>query len=185
MLRKPQIGNLKFMHMRKFIDKTLSFLVLSGLLLVFSHCGSDGNSKPEEQIQLNKLKKTWTIVSNTSGGATLDATDRSADFSGFTITIGGTFTSTNPKGPYTFTISGTRPTPSPWPASGNWFFGGDPESQLVRDENNNGTADGSDLAMTYFIDSTGKLSITFECSGCNYPGSRVNLVDGVWTFVLQ
>lgn len=171
--------------MNKFIERTLSFLVLTGMLIAFTHCGDDSPKKTPEQLQLDKLKKTWTIISNVSGGATLDATDRSSDFTGFTITIGGTYNSSNPKGPYTFSVSGTRPTPSPWPTSGNWFFGGDPESQLIRDENANGTQDGSDLGMTYFIDSTGKLTITFTCSGCNYPGSRVDLVDGVWTFVLN
>jgi len=178
----PEIPNWTFkkMEMKASIKSLLALLILAGATLTFTHCGDDGPGKTLEQKQFDKLKKTWTIVS-----ATLDATNRTSDFTGFSITLGGTFNSTNPKGPYTFSVSGTRPTPSPWPASGNWFFGGDPESQLVRDENTNGTSDGSDLAITYFIDSTGKLSLTFTCSGCNYPGSRVNLVDGVWTFVLQ
>jgi hypothetical protein len=168
------------MKMKAFLKSLLAVIIVFGTTFTFTHCGDDGPGKTLEQTQLDKLKKTWNIVS-----ATLDATDRTADFTGFSLTIGGTFNSTNPEGPYTFSVSGTRPTPSPWPASGNWFFGGDPETQLVRDENNNGTNDSSDLAMTYFIDSTGKLSLTFTCSGCNYPGSRVDLVDGVWTFVLQ
>lgn len=169
--------------MNKFVKPILSFVVLAVTLITFTHCDDDGNKKSPEQIQLDRLKRTWAMVP--SGGATLDATDRTADFSGFTLTFGGTYNSSSPKGPYTFSVSGTRPTPSPWPVSGNWFFGGDAESQLIRDENANGTQDGADLAMTYFIDSSGNLTITFTCSGCNYPGSRVNLVDGVWTFVLQ
>ncbi|MFN3839662.1 MAG: hypothetical protein ACK4RF_03050 [Cyclobacteriaceae bacterium] len=171
--------------MNKFIQSALSLLIFAGTLITFTHCNDDGPKKTPEQIQFDKLKKTWTIVSNVSGGATLDATDRSSDFTGFTLTLGGTYNSANPKGPYTFSVSGTRPTPSPWPASGSWFFGGDPEFQLIRDENANGTSEATDLAMTYTLDSTGKLSITFTCSGCNYPGSRTELVDGVWTFVLQ
>jgi hypothetical protein len=180
MQRKPQIVSPKYVKMNKFIGQLLSLSILAIFLITFTHCDDDGAGKTLEQKQLEKLKKTWNIVS-----ATLDATNRTSDFTGFSITIGGTYNSSNPQGPYTFSVSGTRPTPSPWPASGNWFFGGDAESQLVRDENGNGTQDGSDLAMTYFIDSSGILSITFTCSGCNYPGSRVNLVDGVWTFVLQ
>ncbi|QOI97738.1 MAG: hypothetical protein HRU69_09635 [Flammeovirgaceae bacterium] len=169
--------------MSHFIKPLLSLAILIVTVIAFTHCNDDGPNKAPEQIQLDKLKKTWTIV--TSGGATLDATDRTADFSGFTLTIGGTFNSSNPKGPYTFSVSGTRPTPSPWPASGNWFFGGDPESQLIRDENNSGTQDSGDLSMTYFIDSTGKLNLTFTCTSCNYAGSRVSLVNGTWNFILQ
>lgn len=166
--------------MNMFIKPLLSFLVLSASIITFTHCDDNGPGKTLEQKQLDKLKKTWNIVS-----ATLDSDTRTGDFTGFSLTIGGTFNSSNPKGPYTFSVSGTRPTPSPWPASGSWFFGGDAESQLIRDENTNGTADGSDLAMTYFIDSTGKLNLTFTCTACNYPGSRVELVNGTWTFVLQ
>jgi hypothetical protein len=165
--------------MKKIVAQMLA---LSVLAMAFVQCGDDDKETPIEKEQLDKLSQTWNIVS-----ADLDGTDRTGDFSGFSLTISGSFSSDSPEGPYDFSVSGSRPTPSPWPASGNWFFGADPESQIIRDEDDNGNVDGTDLGMNYIIASNGQLTITFDCpdGGCQFAGSRVKLVEGAWTFVFD
>jgi hypothetical protein len=163
----------------KVLTRTLSLLSIASLTLFFANCGGDDNPKPKEEVQLGKLSQTWEISE-----VTLDGVDRIADFTNFTLEMEGTFDSDQPEGPYTFSVGGSRPTPSPWPANGNWFFGPDPESQLIRDEDDDGTLDVDDLGITYSIASSGELTLTFECDGCNYPGARTRQVDGIWEFVL-
>jgi len=154
----------------KLQQRILSALIIISLA-IFSGCGSDEASKKSpEETQLKKLKKTWNIVS-----AELDDVSRTADFTGFKLTIEGTYDKNASAGdfPYDFSVSGSRPDPSPWAATGNWEFGTSAETQIVRDDN---------VGITYSINSSGELSMTFQCVSCNYPGSRVGQVNGIWEF---
>lgn len=152
---------------------TLAVLLVASFTL--NNCGKDNPAPPAEQVQLDKLKKTWTLVS-----VTLDGTDKRAPAgqiqTSFALTISGTFNASNPKGPYNFTVTGTE-APSPWPTSGTWRFGDDAESQIIRDNDS--------VAITYSLSSSGQLTLTFVCSACNYPGARAETVNGTWVFVLQ
>lgn len=154
--------------------------VLSLGLLVFFYAGckkKDNGPDPEEKMQLEKLAKTWTI-----SNASLDGADRTADFQSpdFTLTISGSFNANQPKGPYLYTVSGNRPDPSPWPGSGPWTFGDDPNTQLIRND------DAAGVPMTYSIDGSGVLTLSFTCTNCNYSSTgRVSEVNGNWQFVLN
>src|SRR5690606_36016760 len=98
----------------------------------------------------------------------------------FELVIGGSFSSSSPEGPYTFSVSGTE-NPSPWPSSGNWFFGGDVENQIIRDDNDDGDPnDLDDMAISYELLSDGNLSLQFDCDDCDFAGSKVKNVNGVW-----
>jgi hypothetical protein len=160
--------------MIKVVSRLASLMIVAGALVFFSNCGGDDPKDPAQKVQLEKLSTTWNIVS-----ATLDGTPRTADFTDFTLTISGTFNSNDPDGPYNYSVAGTRPTPSPWPASGQWDFAaigtGDTGSILRSDG----------VPVTYSIASNGQLTLTFECIDCDYAGSRTEEVNGNWIFVLD
>lgn len=126
-----------------------------------------------EQIQLEKLSKTWNIVS-----ALRDGTDFTSEFNGFQITFSGTYNSSQPEGPYTFTVSGSMPTPSPWPPSGDWLFGPNVNSEIIR------SIDEAGIFYTFNGDNS-QLTLSFVCNGCDFTGGRVKSVDGPWTFVFN
>lgn len=159
----------------KFLTRTLSLITVASLVLFFANCGGDGGGgSAKEKTQLKKLSGIWEIVS-----ADLDGDDRTADFTNFTLTIGGTFNSDTPEGPYTFSVSGSRPDPSPWPASGTWTFANisGNEGNLLREDD--------DVPMHYRIASNGQLTLEVECAACDYDGARTTEVNGTWTFVLD
>jgi hypothetical protein len=129
---------------------------------------------PKEEEQLDKLKKSWNIIS-----AALNGSTRTSDFSGFKLIISGIFDPANPNGPYNYSVSGSRPTPSPWPSSGQWSFaaiGTGDSGTLLRSD---------DVPITYSINSNGHLTVTFECQDCDYAGSRTKEVNGTWVFVFD
>jgi hypothetical protein len=164
----------------KITSKTLSLVALISAALIVWNCGGDDSKTPVEKVQLDKLSKTWNLVSATINGSPSGQIDPD-----FTLTITGTYNKNSPEGPYTFNASGTQ-TPSPWPQSGKWFFGPDPKAMLLRDENVNSTLDTvGDLAMTYNINSNGQLTIQFHCDECDYDGARTNNVNGSWVFILD
>lgn len=162
-------------------------------LAVFANCGGGGgNETAPEKVQLGKLVKTWRLKSATASstsatlmGSSAVAPDGQIE-TDFTLKISGTFNSDNPKGPYSFEVSGTT-FPSPWQPSGKWFFGTNPKEQLLRDEDGNNAVSANDLGITYELNSSGELSLFFNCpdGGCQHDGSaRVNSVSGNWIFVL-
>jgi hypothetical protein len=159
----------------KLLTRTLSLLLIASLTLFFANCGGDDPAKSKEEVQLGKLKKTWNIVS-----AELDNVDRTADFTGFTLAFSGTYDKNAVAGdyPYDYSVGGSRPDPSPWPANGSWEFGGDPETLIIRDDG---------IGIVYSINSNGQLTMQFTCpdGGCQYPGSRTAQVEGNWEFVLD
>ncbi|MCU0358372.1 MAG: DUF5004 domain-containing protein [Cyclobacteriaceae bacterium] len=158
----------------KLLNKLTSIATLILVVVLLSNCDDGGDSKPPEQVQLEKLSKTWNVVS-----ATLDNNNRTGDFNNFKLTFSGTFNPNSPNGPYAFSVSGSRPTPSPWAASGSWSFsalGTGDSGTLLRDDG---------VAMTYSIASNGTLTLNFTCASCNYPGGRVDAVNGSWVFTFN
>jgi hypothetical protein len=157
----------------KLFARILSFVVLFSATLLFMNCGGGGGEgKTAEEEQLDKLKAgPWTIVS-----ADLDGADRTADFTGLTLTVSGTFGAAE----YGYSFTGSRPNPSPWPSSGQWKFGADPKTQLIRLD------DDPDLAMNYTLtNSDAQLTITFTYSGAGFAGGRTEAVEGDWEFVFE
>lgn len=158
----------------RFLKNTGLFLLIA-VVLTLSACKGKKDPDPTEKIQLTKLAKTWTISS-----AELDGQSRD-DFSTLSLVVSGTFNSSSPEGPYQYTVSGTRPNPSPWPASGTWKFGDGEaaKSVLIRDTGVN------EVQMTYTLSGDGKtLTLNFTVTGSGWAGSsRVNLVEGAWEFV--
>ncbi len=157
----------------------MSLVVVTGALVFFASCGGDDPKPTEQQVQLDKLKKTWTLV--TPNGAKLGTTDRTGDFTGFSLTIAGTFNSSSPNSPTnaTLTVSGTRPDPSPWPGTSQWEF------MSISGNTGKIKRSADNIEITYAISSNGRLTLVFECTACNHQGSRTMAVNGVWTFEME
>lgn len=153
-----------------------SLLALTFLGIVASGCGSKDDPDPTEKIQLKKLVKTWNIST-----AKLDGSLRE-DFSTISLVITGTFDKNRPEGPYNYSVSGTRPNPSPWPASGSWTFGaGEAAKSIITRDSGTNSVD-----MTYTLSSDGNtLTLNFNVSGGGWAGStaRTQAVNGDWEFV--
>ncbi|HEY5823688.1 MAG TPA: hypothetical protein VIT44_04955 [Cyclobacteriaceae bacterium] len=141
------------------------------LTILFSACKpNDPDPISIEDQQLEKLTASWKLSTPTS--ATLDGTAQKG-YDNFVLTISGTAGATS----FGYTAAG-RPSNSPWPPSGTWVFGANPESQIVRDT-------GADkLDMTYSVSGT-ELQVTFNFSGVGYPSSRVSNVKGQWVFTFK
>ncbi len=152
----------------KVLARILSLIILLAVATLYTSCGGDdGPTKTQEEIQLEKLKANpWNISS-----VTLDGTNRLTDFTNLKLTFGGTFVT---GGTYTYSFTGSRPNPSPWPASGTWEFGPTATSMMVRLDD--------DLPMNYTLTDT-QLTITFTYSGAGFAGGRVEQVEGNWEFI--
>ena len=154
----------------KFVSRLLSFALLAGAALFYSSCGGDGGeTKSEEQTQLEGLSKTWSLTSADLGGD-----PRTTDFPNLKLTLSGAFAA---GGTYNYSFTGTTPTPSPWPRSGKWKFGSTISTQIIRDPATDA------FPMEYSL-SGNTLTIEFTCTACDYDGgSRVSSANGDWTFV--
>ncbi len=164
----------------KVLARTLSVITLVAVALFLVNCGPDDDKTPAEKAQLAKLAKTWKLA-NGAASATLEGSQAEQILSNFTITFGGTFNSQNPKGPYTFSVTGTDDQ-SPWPVSGTWSFADDVSG-------NSGTIarhdTGGDVGINYSLASNGQLTLTFHFTPTTgYPGSKLGSVSGDWVFVL-
>jgi hypothetical protein len=153
----------------KVIHRVLSLLVAVAIAVSFTNCGEDGGgSKSEEEVQLGKLVGTWTLSS-----ATLDGDVRTSDFPGLTLTLSGTFSQ---GGTYAYSFTGTRPNPSPWPENGTWKFDANPNSQIIRLNDNQ--------KMNYTLgNGNAQLTIEFNYQGGGFAGGRIEEVNGNWQFV--
>lgn len=165
----------------KLLTRTLSLLAIASTALFFGNCGGGGNDKKPQEVELGKLAKTWNIVSADLDGSLADET---AGFSNFKLTLSGTFDGDSPDGPYDYSVSGSRPTPSPWPGAtqgngGTWTFGGTPTTDSGLIARDDGTA------MTYTIGSDGRLTLNFTFNGTGYTGAKSAQVNGNWTFVFN
>lgn len=149
------------------ISNTLSSLLLASIVLIITSCGKDPAPEPPiEEVQLGKLATTWKI-----SDVKLDDVSKKTDYPNFQLVISGTAGATS----FGYSTTG-RPATSPWPASGTWAFGANPETQIVRDS-------GADkLDITYAVSADGnQLQLNFTFSGTGYP-ARVSNVVGKWVF---
>ncbi|MBX2915974.1 MAG: hypothetical protein KF856_11960 [Cyclobacteriaceae bacterium] len=149
------------------ILRILSLLAVVAVISTYTGCKSKGTDpEPIANVQFAKLAKTWKVST-----VSFDGSDRSAEFTGFQLVLGGT--KGNP--PFSYTTSG-RPSISPWKASGTWEFGPAVETNIVRDK---GVA-ADELTMTYTVtESTLTLTFTFARDGYT---TRTEQVRGPWIF---
>ena len=157
----------------KIALRVLSLLILVAVSLFYAGCGGDEEKKDtEEKKQLDKLLGSWTLVSADDG------TPRTDSFANLVLTLSGNYAE---GGTYNYSFTGTRPDPSPWPASGTWKFGTNKLTDMIRDPS---TA--SEIPMTYSVTDT-SLEINFTVpdgsSGWQGGTSRIKSVTGNWTFV--
>jgi hypothetical protein len=160
----------------KFATRILSLLTLAALTTFYVSCDKGGGEKQsEEEVQFGKLKSSWELVTANDG------VDRTADFPNLVLTLTGTYAQ---GGTYNYSFTGTRPNPSPWPASGTWKFGTNVAQELIRDP---GTAN-TELNMTYTVTGS-SLIITFLIpdghTGWAGGTSREKSVSGNWTFTFE
>ena len=141
-------------------------LSIVSLLTIFGCGGDPPPAKSIQDQQLEKLSATWR-----TSEVTLDGASKKIDYKDFALVLTGTAGATS----FGYSVTG-RPSNSPWPPSGSWAFGANPESQMVRDE----TKD--KLDMMYVLSANGDtLQISFTFSGTGYP-ARVSNVKGAWVF---
>jgi len=161
----------------KIASRLLSLLILGLITTFYTGCKKDDdNKKTEEEIQLDKLKGVWNLVSANDGD---DRTDSFAPAPGadpnLVLTVEGNFVQ---GGTYNYSFTGTRPDPSPWPASGAWKFGTNKLTQIDRDPGGL-----NEIPMTYQVTATELiLSFNIPAGHSGWPGSRINSVTGDWTF---
>ncbi len=154
----------------KRTSRLLPFLVLL-TAVVFCACkDDDGDSKTVEQQQLEKLVGVWNIAS-----ATDDSGDRTVDFNNLDLHVEGTYSGEGKT--YNYNLTGTRPTPSPWPEVGTWKFGTNKNTDIIRDPG------GPDEIMMNYTVTSDELTLTFTVpDGGGWGGGRVKNVIGDWTF---
>jgi hypothetical protein len=156
----------------KIASKVLSLLLLVMISTFYLGCKKDEkDKKTEEETQLEKLRAVWTLT-----GATDSNGDRFADFDdpAMVLTLEGNYVE---GGTYNFSLTGERPDPSPWPATGTWKFGNNKGSQLIRDPGGV-----NEIPMDYTVtDSNLILEFTVP-EGGGWPGGRIKSVTGDWTF---
>lgn len=143
--------------MQSFIQK-----IILTLVVIATACSSDSNA---ESALLKKLAHTWIVSTVSLGGVVQEGYD---DFS---ISLSGSARSSV----FAFGVFG-RPEISPWPAEGNWTFGNQATSELVR---NPGTSD--ELVIRYTVTDT-TLTMEFDYTGEGFASSRVASAEGRWTF---
>lgn len=161
----------------KIASRILSLLILLVISTFYMSCKKDDDGKEtEEKKQLDKLKGVWTLQTATSDGG-----DRNGDFTDtngalIKLTLDGNYAE---GGVYNYSITGTRPDPSPWPASGTWKFGDTKSTELIRDPGGV-----NELPMTYQVTDTNLIiSFTVPDGSEGWPGSgRIESVTGNWTF---
>lgn len=155
----------------KLVTRILSLLVLAAFATIYMSCdGGGGDGQTEEEKQFTKIKSTWALESANDGNSV-----RTDDFPGLILTISGSFAQ---GGTFQYSFTGTRPQPSPWPASGIWRFGTKPSTELVLN-------DGDDeFDATYEVTATSlEISFTIPDNHPGFAGSRVQSVKGPWTFI--
>ena len=155
----------------KILTRILSLAVVATVGFYCTGCG-EKNTEPDpvEKVQLAKLSNTWTISS-----VALDNNSRTSDFTNFKLTLSGTFKDSSPKGPYQYSVAGSRPSNNPWPPSGGtWSFGADTSKDIARQDN-------PDLSISYTATDS-QLVLTFNYLGNGFIGGRASQVSGNWVF---
>jgi len=144
------------------------FLILFTIILFTSGCKKKSEDpEPITDVQLTKLSKTWKLT-----GVTLDGVSKLSEYSSFQLVLAGT------KGADLFTYTtASRPSRSPWPGSGNWTFGADPVTQIIRDPQTDA------VAMTYSVNDH-SLQLSFKFTGTGYT-ARISELTGQWVFTFE
>ena len=156
----------------KYVARLFSLIILVSAGIFYASCDGGGDpQKSQEETQLEKLKGTWNIQSVDN-----DATDRTDEYPGMTVTFAGTFSA---GGTYNYTSDADSwPSVSPWKALDTWKFdAGSISSVLIRQR---------DLTpITYTLSNADKtLELRFDYSGPGFANGRVESVTGEWIFVL-
>jgi len=165
----------------KFLTKCRSMITLFAAVLVLGSCGSDGNEKSEEEVQLEKLKGTWTMTSVQNDGV-----DRSDEYPNMTLTLNGAYTE---NGTYNLasdvddndaTTQNDWPSVSPWKAIDTWKFNADNASGII-------IRQGDLQALNYTLASSDtQLTIDFNYGGPGFNNnSRTTSVNGNWKFTFS
>ena len=152
----------------KFVTKWLSFITLFAAILVLTSCDKDDPEKSEEEVQLDKLRGTWTLASVVNDGVT-----RTDEYVDMTISISGTYTE---GGAYNMSSQADEwPSLSPWKASDTFRFNTSDINEIIRQ---------SDLqAMDYTLsNSDAQLVIEFDYGGPGFSNGRTASVAGSWVF---
>lgn len=159
----------------KLVLRLLSVVIFAGLSIWLTGCKKDDDdSKTVEQQQLEKLAGDWNLVSAMDDVAP----DRTADFPNLVLTFSGNYSGEGKI--YNYSLSGTRPDPSPWPQSGTWKFGANKQEEIIRDPG--GT---SEILMKYTVTET-DLILTFTVpENGGWKGGRIKNVTGEWTFTFN
>lgn len=154
----------------KFETKWRFFLSLFAVVIVLSSCGGDDPEKSEEELQLDKLRGTWTMSSVEN-----DDVDRTDEYPGMKITLSGTYTE---NGLYNLSSEATDwPSISPWKASDTWKFSPSNVTGIIVRQN-----DLLNLDYTLSNNDT-QLTIEFDYGGQGYNnGGRTASVGGHWVF---
>jgi hypothetical protein len=156
----------------KFQTKWRQFLTLFATILVLGACGGDDKEKSEEEVQLDKLRGSWTISSVDNDG--LDRTD---EYPGMKITLSGTYAE---GGTYSLASTATDwPSISPWKKDDSWKFNSAAVSSVIVR-----LSDTVDLNYTLGNDDS-QLTVEFDYSGPGFNNGRVATVGGHWTFTFS
>lgn len=153
----------------KYLSRLFSLFLVVGAGAFITGCGGDDPSKSEEEVQLDKLRGTWTIQTVDN-----DDVDRTDEYPDMTLSIAGTYTE---GGIYNYTSDASDwPSVSPWKDIDSWKFKSGSVSSIIVRQN--------DLQeMTYSLSNSDQvLTITFNYSGTGFANNRTSSVSGNWSF---
>jgi len=153
----------------KKLNYLVAALLFSGVLLMGCGGSSGGEKTSEEDLQIERLAKSWGL----SGTSTVfrDSDNITADYSGFRITLNSSFT-------YSITGDANEIFAS---TSGSWDF----PRNSSGDASNLGQIliDGDTRPITVVVDTEGTvLDISFVISNGTPIGGRVAGLDGDYIF---
>ena len=151
-----------------------------GVMFLFTACGpGEGNEPTPAELQLERLvgdykassSKSWTVSEVLFDGSE----NRTADWTGFTITMSTTGTIS---GTHSYTTTGGL-AGGPWPGSGSWEFGGTVDNpninKIIRD-------DGLEIAITV---NDSQLTMTFIFDNNIHTSGRIEAVNGEYSFTFN
>lgn len=165
-------ANYSPVKMKILFNLTIAVVAVA-TLLTYSSCDNGGPGEPTvEEVQLGKLSGTWRVTASSSN-VTLNAVSQKTDYTSFELTLSGTPGAND----FIYTTTGRPAKLNPWPPSGDWTFGPNVESTVIRDED---SAD--ELEMTYTVSDT-QLELTFTFTGAGY--NRTKQVQGTWVFTMD
>ena len=158
-----------------------SACVLLTFAVLISACkGDTGDDPTPAELQTQALtgdykatsSKTWSVSNVTFEGFE----DRTADWSGFTVTV-----SSNPNGNNEYTTSGAF-SPGPWPTSGTWRFGGTADNPNINKVIRDSSPEELDIAITV---NNSQLVMIFTFDDAVHRSGRIEEVNGEYTFTFS